>query len=255
MFRAWVITLLDQRQDLFSYIISSLNHLLDDTGRVGVIVSNAWLGTEWGRTLRSWLAKEFHIEMVVTSGVGRWFADADVVTNLVILQKSEVENDEASTTKFITLKKEISTWLPEDIQAWVTASLSATTNTDTSKYRIAIHTQKEIRNVEQTLPAWSALFTNLSWLWRCQPCLVPVSKQFHIARGERRGWNAVFYPQTGHGIEQEYIRPVLRTMQAVTGHIAEPDSEAFCCSLSLSELQDPRSYWRSKLDQPICQSN
>ncbi len=59
---------------------------------------------------------------------------------------------------------------------------------------------------------------------------------FEISRGERRGWNKMFYPEEGHRIESDFIRPVLRTPRHIKSLIATAEAEAFCCPLSIESL-------------------
>ena len=61
---------LDQRADLAYYIPFKLWSLLNENGKLGIIISNAWLGTESGTKFRLSLRKFFNIENVVTSGNG-----------------------------------------------------------------------------------------------------------------------------------------------------------------------------------------
>ena len=50
-------------------------------------MSNSWLGTEWGIVFKEALSRFFKIEYIITSGKGRWFSNAEVVTNIIILEK------------------------------------------------------------------------------------------------------------------------------------------------------------------------
>ena len=70
--------------------------------------------------------------------------------------------------------------------------------------------------------------------------LVPVKSLFQVRRGERRGWDTLFYPAAGHGIEAEYIRPVLKNSKEVKRYTTTASSEAFSCSLSINQLQKAR---------------
>jgi len=56
-------------------------------------------------------------------------------------------------------------------------------------------------------------------------------------RGERRGCNEMFYPKKNHGIEDEYIIPIMRSSKEVTRYITTPTSEAFICGISEEELR------------------
>jgi type I restriction-modification system DNA methylase subunit len=94
------------KSDLIAYLPYYLWHLCNDKGRVGLIVSNSWLGTDWGEQFRTRLNRFFKIEKIVTSGNGKWFQNAAVVTNLIVLEKRAVPiaiaADEEETS-FITM--------------------------------------------------------------------------------------------------------------------------------------------------------
>ncbi len=38
------------------------------------------------------------------------------------------------------------------------------------------------------------LFHNVSWVSKLEECLIPIQEILTIKRGERSGWNALFYP-------------------------------------------------------------
>ena len=75
---------LNAKSDMYAYLPFHFWELLEDNGRLGIIVSNSWLGTEWGAIFKDILSKFFHIEYIITSANGRWFENADVVTNIII---------------------------------------------------------------------------------------------------------------------------------------------------------------------------
>ncbi|MGI6497055.1 MAG: hypothetical protein ACOX5G_13465 [Kiritimatiellia bacterium] len=88
-----------------------------------------------------------------------------------------------------------------------------------------------------------------------EKALVPVKDHFTIARGERRGWDALFYPPEGSGIEPEYLQPVLKTSASVKRLDAKPDAHAFCCSATIDELQNLGHHgamaWIKRFEQAV----
>ena len=84
----------------------------------------------------------------------------------------------------------------------------------------------------------SALFHDVHWLLEIQDKLTPISTVFDVVRGERRGWDTMFYPAPGHGIEQCYIRKVLKNAKTVSTLSAQADNDAFCCSVSIADLRN-----------------
>ena len=95
----------------------------------------------------------------------------------------------------------------------------------------------EITYFETIGVPWCGYFANLNWLKEVSQKLIDCNQIFNFTRGERRGWNALFYPASGHKIEAEYIRPVLKNLRATPGLYCSADAEAFCCSRSIEELE------------------
>lgn len=229
---------LDGRSDLYAYIILHLWSMLEDGGRLGVVISNAWLGTAWGRVFRAALLRFFRLETVVASGAGRWFANADIVTNLLVLTKRGLPGppDLTEGVRFFATLVPLAEWRDTGAVPDL-ASAVLLGNQIPERLSAAIHSHAQIEVAESCGLGWNALFEDIGWLGEFQGLLRPVSEYFVINRGERRGWNPMFYPADGHTIESEYIRPALRSSRSIRGLWAEPDSEAFCCSERLAELR------------------
>lgn len=228
---------ISSKSDLLAYLPYYLWYLLKDDGRLGLIVSNSWLGTDWGVQFRETLSKFFEIVTVVTSAKGKWFSNADVVTNLIILNKRAVvvpDPADEETTSFISLKVSVGELENPDVVKNITKQTLLQ-----KEGEITIQSLSKIRMTEFSRYGigWSAFFVNLSWFDSVKGKLVKASDLFEINRGERRGWDQMFFPQQGHGIEEEYLRPVLKNLRSVSTLIAEPDGLAFCCSKTLVELQ------------------
>jgi hypothetical protein len=228
---------LSGKSDLCAYLPFYLWSLLLETGKLGIIISNAWLGTDWGEKFQEALRRFFIIKKIITSGVGRWFHNADVVTNMVILEKKPVISEPKSNekTSFIIIEKPLQQIESENSTKSI-ASLAITETSSPNEIEVKTYTANEIIELRKLGLGFNALFADVRWIKDIQDKLIPVNNLFKFYRGERRGWNAMFYPASGHGIEQQYIRPVLKSPKSVTGLIACPDREAFCCSKTIEEL-------------------
>ncbi|MBI1274161.1 MAG: N-6 DNA methylase [Alphaproteobacteria bacterium] len=227
---------ISKKSDLFAYIIVYLEKLLQPQGRAGVIVSNAWLGTEWGKKLRAVMAQRFCIRTVVISGAGRWFENAEVVTTLLVLEKKS-EHTRQEPVKFVTTLKPLSDWNVDKTNAMIADVLASTGDHVSDLLRINTYSDEELAEIEQVCASWACFFSDVRWILDIRTSLTKVSSLFQIARGQRRGWNNLFYPQQGHGIESDYIVSVLRTMADVHTYMARSDVEAFCCSESIEDLE------------------
>ncbi len=99
------------------------------------------------------------------------------------------------------------------------------------------YTYQQIEDLQSLNISLNALFHNVMWLLDIKDKLIPISEVFTVFRGERRGWDDMFYPVDGHGIQPICIKRVLKNARRVTSLFAEADNDAFCCSFSKEELR------------------
>ena len=229
---------IDSKSDYFVPIVLHLWSLLSEgTGRLGVIFANAWLGADWGIAFRRSLRKFFIIEDVVTSGEGRWFQKVDVVTNIVILRKRDViaapEADERIS--FAVTQRKLSEWSDDDTSA-ISSGIIQENAAENGVVRINRVATTELDRFDAAGLCWSAHFADLSWLERLSSLFAPLSSLFEVHRGERRGWDKLFFPPADSGIESCYLRPVLKSATDVRRLTARAGGKAFCCSRTLAEL-------------------
>lgn len=232
--QAETATTLSGKSDIFAYIPFYLHQLLSENGKIGLILSNAWLGTDYGEIFLELIHNFYDIETVVISGKGKWFDNADVVTTFLIAKKRNPNTpiDQNRTISFCTLKENINE-IPDTKQL----SENILLGTDNEFVSIQNYSVNEIANFETIGVPWCGYFANLNWLAEVSEKLIDSNQFFNFTRGERRGWNALFYPASGHNIEAEYIKPVLKNLRGTTGLYCTADAEAFCCSRSIEELE------------------
>lgn len=226
---------LSGKSDLYAYLIFALRKILQENGRIGVVVSNSWLGTDWGSLFKEALHRFFNIKWVVVSGAGRWFFNAKVVTTLLILEKRTAAPSDEDVVTFISTKHPLSAWAEAAHAPAVIAREVVRGRAATETARQA-YSWKEMHDLTTIGVGWPALFSDISWMPAVRDCLVPANTVFSISRGERRGWDDLFYPDCGHGIEPQYIKRILKSSRSIDGLIAAPDGDAFCCSASETDL-------------------
>ena len=226
------------RSDLYAYLPFHLWTLLADGGRTGLVLSNAWLGTDWGRDFRRALQQFYRIEKVVVSGRGRWFQNAEVVTTLLVLEKRKAVGppDPGEETAFIVTKKALDELDGEDDLRQL-ASRVTLDREEPEWTTVQTHTAEEIEHFEDFGVEWSGLFADVSWLEDAERELIAAGDLFEIGRGKKTWINDLFYPREGHGIESAYLKGVLKRPASAEGLVAEPDIEAFSCSRSIEELE------------------
>lgn len=227
---------LNSRSDLYSYIILAISNLLKCNGYVGIITSNSWLATIAGDSFIDVIKNLFNIKQIHISGKGRWFENADVVTTIMILEKKC--DDNSSDTLFYLWKKSLNEF--ETNERWeekLIHSALLEEELDADIVKLSRYTPEQIDSLKKLELSYNALFHNVTWLLDLSNKTVPISEVFDVKRGSRRGWDAMFYPAQGHGIESKYLRKVLINARNVSRLIANAASDAFCCSKSIEELR------------------
>lgn len=225
---------LNEKSDLYAYLPFTFWDILSENGKLGIIVSNSWLGTDWGEKFKKFLTRFYKLDYVLTSSTGRWFQNADVVTNIVILTKREFLIDKlpnTEKTKFITISHDfLDDSNYENIRE---IYQNIITNTLDKRFKVEEYSTEEILSEPLN---WNTLFSDISWIKQINKKLIFCSTLFEIKRGARRGWDDMFYPSSNHGIEQDFIKPVLKSSRDIDSLTSIAESEAFCCSLSIEEL-------------------
>lgn len=224
------------KSDLFAYILMHLKDLVEEGGNIGIIISNSWLSSDWGIKFRTTLQKYFHIKAIATSGYGRWFDATDVVANIVVLSKKHSSQDDK--TLFFYTKKDIRQWDSDYISNVCAEALLAGRSKETEHASYSVYAKKELEAVGKYCVGLSPFFSDIRWINNISHALVKASSLFEINRGERRGWNPLFYLDENNCIEEQYKRPVLKSIADVKGYVAETNSVAFCCSDSIDYLEE-----------------
>jgi hypothetical protein len=222
------------RADVAAYLPFALNPLLATGGRLGIIITNAWLGTDWGDDFYNQLAHYYDLKCVITSGAGRWFKNSEVVTNILIMDKKENPEQQSGDVKFVVLKRPLEE-MSDDEAVQIAAAQIELGQTQNDTMTIRAVSQADMAAFRVYGLGGNAQFVNCDWILKLP--LVPLKDIFDISRGERRGMNDLFYPRPGHGIEAEYIIPLAKSPSEFTRLTMSPTREAFSCSRTEEELE------------------
>lgn len=241
---------LSKKSDLYAYVIFHLSNLIEENGRIGVVISNSWLTNEWGEKFKENLLKHFKVLKVICSSKGKWFGNADVVATLLVLEKDNQHSE--YEIEFITTNTLIKDWNKAVLTEMVIATLSS--KIQSAHLSKATHKVEKISKLQKLGISWNALFSNLDWVDLVADKLTNASNYIKIARGERRGWDKMFYPESKHQIESDYIKPVVMSSRDLPDSlIGEAKKEAFCCSESIETLKSKNHLgaleWISKFEQ------
>ncbi|MDF2843461.1 MAG: hypothetical protein K0R00_1887 [Herbinix sp.] len=226
------------KTDLYTYIPFKVHELLEDNGRLGIVISNSWLGTEIGKKFFQALLCFYNLRTIVLSNSGRWFENAEVVTTLLVMEKKEIAQPEKNIlVDFCLTQKDLKQLSEADLDNLIN-TVVLREEIDDTLVKLKSYSLSKITAIQEMGISLNALFHNVSWIEELEEKLIPISNALTVKRGERRGWNDLFYPSDGHGIESEYIKPVLKNPANLKSYIAATDMEAFCCHRTKEELQE-----------------
>lgn len=228
---------LDGRSDLYCYIATKIADVIKPGGTLGIIVSNSWLGTNAGTKLIEVLKQKYHLRQVHLSGKGRWFKNADVVTTIIVLEKKD--GSQNSGTDFWLWKQSLDQLATSaDFENTLVNSALLGTELDKNISRLSRYAQSQINDLLELKVCYNALFHDIDWLLNVEDKIIPINQVYHVFRGSRRGWDALFYPQAGeHRIEKQYLKKVLINARNVNRLTAIADRDVFCCGVSTADLE------------------
>ena len=239
------------RSDLYCFLPFILLQFLEDDGILGIIISNSWLSTKAGNKFWKLLHSVYDIIYVVTSANGKWFNNTDVVANILVLQKKQ--NIPKRETAFVTLDVDINK--TKNIKN--ICDQIFTDNYGSNEVSIRDYSEEKIQKIQNLGFGLNICFGDCDWLFDNFDKFEPISTYAKISRGERRGWNPLFYPseKDAFSIESEYIKKVCRTAKGEKFYTIKPASYAFCCDKSLEELKEKKQKgaykWIQKFENEI----
>lgn len=225
-----------KRMDLYGYIIVTISKLLKAHGQVGIITSNSWLGTIVGDTFVTALREFFNIKQVHISGKDKWFHNADVIGTIILLEKKSTQ--QRNDTLFYLWEKNLEEF--ESNSEWENKLVNSSLlekEIDSNVVKVSRYSSEQIDILKHMNLSYNSFFHNVNWLLDIANKTIDIDEAFDVIRGSRRGWDKMFYPDSGHGIEQKYLHKVLRSAKSVKRLVTNADSDAFCCGKSIHELE------------------
>jgi type I restriction enzyme M protein len=113
---------ISKRAGIYAYFFVHGTKFLANGGRFGFIVSNSWLDADYGKGLQHHFLEHYKIVAIIESRAERWFADADINTCIVILEKASGEEcrgiRDDNWVRFVYLKKPLRHFIPAAHNMW-----------------------------------------------------------------------------------------------------------------------------------------
>lgn len=195
---------------IYVYFFIHGTKLIKNGGKIGMIVSDAWLDMKYGIDLKKFFLDNFKIRYLITMDKGV-FELALVNTVITVLEKvvgSEYRRDrDENSVKFVRIKKTM------HVDDAIRKIKEINTNYEDESIRVVVVKQKYLNPEEP----WSVFFrappvyfkiinhpliTKLSELARTRIGLQTFADKFYILSEEEvKKW----------GIEKEYLRPIITT--------------------------------------------
>lgn len=226
------------RNDLYTYIIISLWKMLKEGGKLGVITSNSWLGTEAGKQFFNIVRWYYDVNGVYISGTGKWFDNADVMATIVIMSKKKISTPPSKAETLFgifnkTLEELEDTTLMSNLIN--SALLSKELNRDI--LQLKQYRQSEINELLNMSVSINTLFHSVDWLLDLKSSLCELSSLFKVFRGEKTGQDEIFYLKDTSVVESDYLRKGLKNTRNCKRLIAVADTNVFCCNKSINEMK------------------
>lgn len=188
----------------------------------------------------------FFIDKVITSWNWKWFNNADVITNIIVLKKRKVildinENEQIS---FITINHNLNNLEKEDINKvskQILINRQVWNDILINKYSL-----KDISFYQKLNIWWNALFSDVNFLFDVYDKVVDINNYFEVQRGEKTWCDDLFYPDENNWIEPEFIQKTLKTTKWNKFYTIEPEDNTFTCSSSFDDLIKLNKIWAIK---------
>lgn len=227
-----------RKTDLYNYLPFKLYELLEKDGKLGIIVSNSWLGTDIGKKFFEAMQYYYIIESVVISNCKKWFNNADVIGTILVLKKKEISApDKTRKISFWLTNKDINSIENEDKEMLIN-SIVLHEVIDESVAIMREYSISDIDNITQHGISMNALFHNISWVKEIEDFIEPIENELSMVRGERTGQNKVFYIKGETSIADKFLYPMLKSSRNIKKYTASADMKAFCCDRTIDQLKE-----------------
>ena len=231
------------KSDIYAYILIHLYNIISENWKIWIIVSNSWLSSDWWIDFKNVLLSYFKIDKVITSWKWKWFSNADVVTNIVILKKREkilnISLDEK--VSFITINDEINNITYENLNRISKKILL--NREDWNDILINQYSLKDISSYEKLNIWWNSLFSKINFLDYIKNNITEINEFFDVQRWEKTWCDPLFYPTDKHWIEKEFIYKTLKTTKWNKFYDIIPNDNTFICWNSIEELTNSDKWW------------
>ena len=135
-----------RKMDIYGYFITHATSFLENGGRLGFIISDRWLDTQYGTDLQKFLLDNYKIDAVIKFDK-QAFEDALVGSTVLIIEKEEEDFErEDNVSKFLEVREEMDI---DQIVSVVQDDVEPDQMVVTDQYRLVTNLQSSLREVDK----------------------------------------------------------------------------------------------------------
>lgn len=236
---------IDGRSDAYVYFTTYATEFLKDGGKLGYIIPNKWMMTDYGEDFRDFLYNNYSIQAVI--GFNELAFEDALVDTVMLLMEKEPSFDKRvdNNVTFMYLKEPVSPRnIIDNIEfEYSKEGISSTWNQD--KFRTTVVDQeylmnnpdKKLKEYMQTPVAVKKVLKNNS--------MTQLGEQADIGRGETTGANKFFFIKEKEarerGINERFLKPAVRSIRYINGKvISEGDVDRYIIDMEdyVQEISD-----------------
>lgn len=140
-----------RKMDIYGYFITHATSFLKDGGRLGFIISDRWLDTQYGTDLQRFLLENYKIKAVIKFN-RQAFQDALVGSTILVIEKEKEEfKREKNIVKFLEVREEMDI---DEIESVVQDNIDPDQMVVAENYRLVTNRQSSLWDIDK----WNVFF-------------------------------------------------------------------------------------------------
>lgn len=203
-----------RKMDIYGYFITHATPFLKDGGKLGYIISDRWLDTQYGTDLQQFLLENYKIQAVIKF-TRQAFEDALVGSTVLIIEKSDDQAErEDNIVKFLEVRGGMSI---DDIESLVRDDVPPDKMIVGDEYRMVTNTQSTLNDVAK----WNVFFMAPPIYFDLRRSdVIELQDIAEMHTGLECGSNNFFYRRSGD-IEELGLEPYFTPLIKASGQVSK----------------------------------
>jgi type I restriction-modification system DNA methylase subunit len=239
-----------RKMDIYGYFITHATSFLKDGGRLGFIISDRWLDTQYGTDLQRFLLENYRIRAVIKF-TRQAFEDALVGSTVLVIEKTDDQVErEDNVVKFLEVRDEMGI---DEIESVVEEDIAPDQMIVADEYRMVTNMQSTLDDVAK----WNVFFMAPPIYFDVRGITdIELQDVAEMHTGLECGSNDFFYRRTEDiedlGLE-EYFTPLIKASGQVSKiRFTDEDAKEWgifdVTDLVEEALEEDREFGDTKID-------